>query len=413
VAAAVSALAWNGAGQAANPPTTKSTPSVSGPPRLFLADGRDLAQVKALFKAGDRTVVADVKQLRALANKAMTRGPYSVVHSKPRKPADAGAHDYVSLSIYVWPDPSKKDGLPYKIIDGKKNKKEASLYDEPLLVDMSTTVELLALAYYLTDEEPFAQRSARLLRAWFLDPATRMNPNMKFDGFVPGKNKGAGTGLIDARNLNRVIDAVGLLQHSRAWTRADQKGIETWYRQFLNWLLTSKLGKEMANTPNNQGTWYDVDAVTMALFIGDKTKARAILTRARSRRIAAQIAPDGSQPKELARKDAFNYSLFNLEPLFDLATLGEHAGVDLWRYHTQDGRSIRKALDFLVPYATQKKKWPYSQLSPIPYSDMAVLLRRAGRAYRDRKYEQAIGQLPGGTTDLGLVDRLLYPTSGK
>jgi hypothetical protein len=371
-----------------------------------------LAHVKGLFKSGDRTVVADVKQLRAQADKALTRGPYSVVHAKPRKPADAGPHDYVSLSIYAWPDPSKKNGLPYRIIDGKKNKKEASLYDEPLLVEMSDNVQLLALAYYLTDEERYAQHAARLVRAWFLDPATRMNPNMNFDGFVPG-TKGAGTGLIDARNLNRVIDAVGMLEHSKSWTRTDHKGMETWYRQFLSWLLTSKLGKEMASKPNNQATWYDVDAVTLALFTGDRAKARAILTRAKKGRIAAQIAPDGSQPKELARKDAFNYSLFNLQPLFDLATLGDHAGVDLWRYHTPDGRSIRKAVDFLVPYATGKKKWPYSQLSPISYADMASLLRRAARAFRDPKYEQAIGQLPGGTRDLRLVDRLLYPLGGK
>src|SRR5262249_9194382 len=117
--------------------------------------------------------------------------------------------------------------------------------------------------------------------------------------------------------------------------------------------------------------------------------------------------------KELTRKDSFNYSLFNLEPLFHLATLGERTGVDLWRYHTKDGRGIRKALDFLVPYATQKKKWTHPQQAPIPYSEMAALLRRAARAYHDRKYEQAIGQLPGGTRNLRLVDRLLYPLSGK
>src|SRR5262249_56318042 len=120
-----------------------------------------------------------------------------------------------------------------------------------------------------------------------------------------------------------------------------------------------------------------------------------------------------SQPKELTRKDTFNYCLFNLEPLFHLATLGERAGVDLWRYHTQDGRDIRKALDFMVPAATHKEKWTYPQQSPIPYPEMAALLRRAARAYRHRKYEQAVGQLPGGTKNLRLVDRLLYPLNGK
>jgi hypothetical protein len=130
--------------------------------------------------------VAKVDKLLALAKNALRSGPYTVVLHRPRQPRGSTAHDYVSLSIYSWPNPKTKDGLPYVLIDGKQNKKEAARYDADRLVSMSRDVQTLALACYLTDDESYAKHAAELLQAWFLDPASRMNPNMKFSGFQPG-----------------------------------------------------------------------------------------------------------------------------------------------------------------------------------------------------------------------------------
>lgn len=52
----------------------------------------------------------------------------------------------------------------------------------------------------------------------------------------------------------------------------------------------------------------------------------------------------------------------NLQALFTLAALGQRVNVDLWRYETEDGRSLRKALDFLADYADPEKAWPYQDL---------------------------------------------------
>jgi hypothetical protein len=385
----------------------RSKGPVEPPPRVFLFDGRDLSNVKKLAKTGDRKVVAEVKKLRALADKALKVAPVSVVHAKPLPAPSGDAHDYVSLSIYSWPDRTKRKGLPYVTRDGVRNP-DAKKYDADLLVRMASNVQTLALAYYLTDDQRYALHAARLLRVWFLDPASRMNPNMNYAGFVPGRDKGKGKGMTDARNLNLVVDAVGMLERSRSWTKSDQSGMESWYRRFLHWLLTSELGRKEANTRNNHATWYDVDVVTMALFTGQKATARGVLEKVKARRIATQIKPDGSQPLELARTKSFDYSVFNLEALFNLATLGDHAGVDLWHYPARDGRGIRKALDFLVPYTTGEKKWTHPQKDKIRYQLMVPFLRRAAKAYRDRKYEQIIGRVPDGRKALLLTD-LLYP----
>jgi hypothetical protein len=119
---------------------------------------------------------------------------------------------------------------------------------------MSGDVRTLALAYSFTEEEKYAAKAAEMLRVWFLKESQRMNPNMKYSGFQPGRSHDKGNGLIDARYLTRVIDAVGLLGNSKSWTRADQKGITGWYGKFLNWLLTSELGKQEANAKNNHQT---------------------------------------------------------------------------------------------------------------------------------------------------------------
>src|SRR5262249_4060033 len=190
----------------------------------------------------------------------------------------------------------------------------------------------------------------------------------------------------------------------------DQKGLKEWFAAYLKWLRTSKGGKEEAATANNHGSWYDVQAATFALFVGEEPGAvKKFLEESLAKRVARQIEPDGRQPLELKRTKAFDYSLVNLRALFALATLGDRVGVDLWRFETKDGRGIRKALDWLIPFATGEKKWPYPQITRLRGGSLAPLLRRAAVAYREERYEKQIEKLPG-RGDLGTAG-LLYPNS--
>ena len=45
---------------------------------------------------------------------------------------------------------------------------------------------LLALAEAATGDERFAKKASALLRVWFVDETTRMNPNMLFAQYIPG-----------------------------------------------------------------------------------------------------------------------------------------------------------------------------------------------------------------------------------
>jgi hypothetical protein len=284
--------------------------------------------------------------------------------------------------------------LPYIRRDGERNPEINKITDHASLDDLENSVETLALAYYLKRDEAYAARAAQLLRAFFLDPATRMNPNLQYAQFIPGVNTGRGIGLIETRGLTRVVDAIGLLAGSKALTEADQHGLQTWFDKFLQWMLESKNGREESAAKNNHGTYYDVQVVSFALFLGKNDLARRVLEEARQKRIAVQIEPDGRQPLELVRTKAWGYSNGNLDGLMLLATLGQRANVDLWNFQTQDGRSIRKALDFLVPVALGERKWEYQELGGVKPESLFPLMRRAAAVYHDKQYLSMLARVP-------------------
>ncbi len=318
----------------------------------------------------------------------MYEGPFSVL-DKSRVAPSADKHDYMSQAPYFWPNPKTPDHLPYIRRDGERNAEINKITDHSEMDRVARDSRLLAIAYFLTRDEKYAERAALLLRAWFLNPETRMNPNLNFAQAVLGVNDGRGIGIIESRGLTSVVDAIGLLQASQSWTTTDQNGIERWFRDFLDWLETSKNGRDESNATNNHGTFYDVQIADFALFTGQRDLATRTLDEAKKKRIAAQIEPNGRQPKETDRTKGLSYSVMNLEGMFELAQLGDRTGVDLWSFETKDGRGIRKALDWLVPYIAGENKWTYEQIEPYQPADFVRILLWAVPKYGARYLEVA------------------------
>ena len=362
-------------------------------PKVFLLDGSQLIQTRQRVRGGDKDLAPAVAELVQQADRALAAGPFSVIN-KDATPPSGDKRDYMSLAPYWWPDPATPDGLPYIRRDGERNPEIHSLRNRLDLGEMVDAVETLALAYYFTADEKYASRAAVLIRHWFLDPATGMIPNLQYAQAIRGRNEGRGEGLIETRTLTRIVDSIGLLAGSRAWSAEDQQESEEWFKKFLNWMLKSALGQDEASAENNHGTFYDVQAACYALFVGKRDVARKILQMAGNRRIAVQIAPDGSQPLELDRTKAWSYSVGNLAGLMALARLGEHVDLDLWRYETEDGRSIRKALDFLAPFGTGDRAWPHQQINGWSPDIFYPMLRLAAAKYPNGPYGVMVAKLP-------------------
>jgi hypothetical protein len=307
---------------------------------------------------------ASYKALKDEADKILTAEPLSVM-IKDRIPASGNKHDYMSLARYYWPDKTKPDGLPYISVDGVSNP-ELDKLDRNKLGTTAQRVITLALAWYFSDDEQYARKAAELLRVWFINKDTKMNPNLEYAQVAMGhnNNKGRGFGLIDGYSFVEMLDAVALLEHSKSLTTKDVKQLKQWFGDFTEWMLTSEQGIEEGNATNNHGVAYDAQIIAYSLFCGDKERAAKLIESIPEKRIFKQVEPDGRMPRELRRTLGFHYSQYNLTHFIDIMLMAKKIGRHIDNAESSDGRNFYKAMDFLASYMGKEvEQWPYKQIS--------------------------------------------------
>lgn len=276
----------------------------------------------------------------------------------PRSPA--GPHDYYSEGDYWWPDPANPGGA-YIRRDGRSNPDKFDGHRDALIA-FGRTVPTLAAGWELTRDARFAAAAMRHLSAWFVDPATRMNPNLDHAQAIIGVNKGRAIGVIDTLQIVEVARAITLFARRGApGYAAIHEGVEQWFGDYLEWLTTSPFGIEERDQANNHGTCWLLQAAAFAALLGRKDVLDGACVRLTTVIIPTQIEPDGRQPLELARTKPYAYSLFNLDVLTTSAWLLSEREGELIRWATSDGRSIAGAVAFMAPYVADKTKWPFQQ----------------------------------------------------
>lgn len=345
------------AAQASEP---AALPAVYARPVQPLVENR----VRLAANPGDPRLAPALVALRVEADAMLVTPPASVTDNT-LLPSSGDNHDYFSTGPYWWPDPEKPDGLPWIRRDGKTNPACRDGSDHAAFKRTCQSVLTLATAYYFTGHEPYAAHAALLARVWFLGQATRMNPNLNHAQAVPGRSQGRDVGVIEGVVLLDLTDGLALIDAvgSPAWTSDDRAAMRTWISAYLDWLLTSANGIGAGKLPNNLGTWYDAQVVQLALVLGKTDLARRTLSTAREKRLPAQILPDGRQPRELERAAPLGYSSFNLRGLLTLAQqasfLDPALGADWWE-RAERGEAVprlRKALEFVSPYASSQIRW--------------------------------------------------------
>jgi hypothetical protein len=347
-----------------------------------------MQEVKRKLESEDQTYRSALEALMKDADAALDAGVYSVTFKKMIPPSGS-KHDYMSMGPYWWPDPEKADGLPYIRRDGEVNPERDEL-DSQQKSKMINSVRALSLAWFFTDKPDYAQKAAELLRVWFLDEATRMNPHLEYAQAIPGITPGRFIGVIDAAAFAQLVDAIALLEPSGALSDNEKAGIQTWFEKYFRWLTESEHGKNEDAYKNNHSVAYDVQAAAIAFFIGDLEFAARKARELPRRRIDSMIEGDGSQPEELIRTKAFSYSVGNLRNFYNVGEIGMKAGVNIFGYKNQKGGSLRTALDYLIQFIGKESDWPYEQIADWDKTEngLGLLVRRAAWIYEDSSYQK-------------------------
>lgn len=331
------------------------------------------------------------------ANAALDQAPLTITASSSPRSA-GGRHDFFSEGDYWWPDP-KNPGGPYIQRDGMTNPDNFVAHRQALM-RLSVQVPALVAAWTLTGDDRYATHAVRHLRAWFVDEPTRMAPHLRYAQAIQGRFTGRGIGIIDTIHLVEVARAIEHLRRWRGFAVDDDRAITAWFSSYLAWMTTHQYGIDEREAKNNHGTCWVMQVAAFARLTGRDDLLAYARDRFTSVLLPTQLAADGSFPLELRRTKPYGYSLFNLDALAVSAALLSTPEANLWTFELPDGRGLKAAFAYMIPFIRDKKTWPlppdvmYAEAWPMRH--VSVLL--GGRAYRRDDYLDIWRRLPADSS---------------
>jgi hypothetical protein len=356
-----------------------------------------------LYLAASLTLCAQQFDVAAFDRARVLKAADSFLNDKPvtvtasHSPRSAGGlHDFFSEGDYWWPDPKNPDGA-YIQRDGMTNP-DNFVGHRTALMRLSVEVPALAAAWKITHNRRYAGQAALHLRAWFVDGATRMNPNLEYAQAIHGRFTGRGTGVIDTIHLVEVARAIEVL--SPVLAKRDLDAIRKWFADYTAWMMTHPYGIAERDATNNHGTCWVMQVAAFAHLTGDQETLAYANNRFKAVLLPNQEAADGSFPQEMKRTKPYGYSLFNLEAFSTIAQILSTGTDNLWTFELADGRGLRKAVAFMAPFIRDKSKWPlkpdvmYDHEWPMRQSSLLF----AGLAFNDTAYIDLWKTLPADST---------------
>ena len=338
-----------------------SVASASMAANFVQLDEQQIAKVKLSLKDGtaSASTLDAYKSLLKRADLYLAIENYSVTDKTILAPTN-DPHDYLSISRYWWPDESKTDGLPWIRRDGETNPDtQTDKVDRNRIGNMTTAVKELSYAYYFSGDVKYAEKGVSMIKTWFLNPETLMNPHLEFAQSVPGIDKRRRSGILDGRLIPLyILDSIEIFSNSEYWTEEDQTQINAWLNDYLTWITTSKVGKSGAQQTNNHGSWYRFQVIALAWYLGKSDVLNHQLEIAKVG-MAKQLDDHGAQSHELKRTRSYFYSCFNLNALTRTAIIAEKAGNSMWDYPSKENSKLVQAVEYLIPAANGEQEWPH------------------------------------------------------
>jgi hypothetical protein len=325
------------------------------------------------------------KQILENAEKALRQRPITITSNRCERSA-GGIHDFYSEGDYWWQNPEDPNG-PYIQRDGMSNPNNFVAHRKSM-VRFSQIIGTLASAYKITKQEKYVKAANKHLHAWFIDSTTLMNPHLLYAQAIKGRATGRGIGIIDMIQMMEVAQGVMVMQESIFFNKTDLVSIKNWFAQYLNWVTTHPYGIDEREAKNNHGTCWVMQVAVFAKLTNNQLLLNYCGERFKQVLLPLQMAQDGSFPLELKRTKPYAYSLFNLDAMATIAHVLSDNNENLWKFTLPDGRNLKKAIDFMLPYIDNKAKWQFNKdvmySEAFPVAQPSLLF--AYQAFGDEEY---------------------------
>lgn len=190
----------------------------------------------------------------------------------------------------------------------------------------------LAIVYKLTNDEKFLQKAIIFLKAWAAINQPQGNP-------------------INDSKLDEVFAAYDMLRMEI--TTSDRNIIDSWLQTTAS-MEISKAKKGKSTTINNWQS-HRLKVVGEVGFILNDSVFKNYAVEGLKNQVAINLNADGSS-WDFKERDALHYHAYDLEPMLVLAIIIKRAtNNDLFNYQSASGSSIKKSVDWFVPFITGQK----------------------------------------------------------
>ena len=193
------------------------------------------------------------------------------------------------------------------------------------LID-ATRAENLSWVYLVTGKMEYADKAREIILAWSRKHIPLGNP-------------------ISEKELIPMITAYGLLINH---FNADEKSmVDDWLRNMAG----LQMQREQKNNWQAKRLWL----IGYIGFILEELEYTRFMTEGYKRYVDQAFYSDGKS-NDFIHRDAFHYHCSGLWPLIELAVASDRNGIDLAGYESQEGGSLKKSIDFMVPYTNGEKQ---------------------------------------------------------
>ena len=266
--------------------------------------------------------------------------------------------------------------------------------DAVALQNVSATVAALAAGFLLTRDDAYAQRAVAHVQAWFVTPATRLNPTFDQAGCAIGTSTGTPAGVIDLVPLAEVARALSFF--SDALTPADLATIQTWFTNTQHWLNDNRQAYIARESKDHRASAHLLISSAVARFLRDETVLEDCRKRFRVHTLRNQVRSDGVFPQEVASPNPYRNTLFNFDLLGGACQLLSSQFDLLWDHELIDGVGMRIVAAYLYPVIAHPERWGFpadaQHFRDLPGRRPALLF--SGRAYSRPEYVELWRSLP-------------------
>ena len=328
---------------------------------------------------------AEIYRLDRKLQNCLSSGPITIT-AFPSERSTGGLHDFYSDGDDWWPESNEPDLASSANGDPEENVNFVS--HREALIRFSNIVATLTSAYLISGNNQYTDKAAQHLKAWFVDPATRMNPSLRYARTIGGSDND-GIHIMDTIHLTEIARSVKVLSAYKSLKISDERAIREWFGDYLTWLTTHPFGTQARDADDDTTALaWAIQVAAIADLLNNQDQLAQIRNNFKRRFVGKMMAFDGSlQARPYGRQ------LFVLDSMATVAQIASVEDDDLWRYQAEDGRGMARAVEHMLPYLS-KKTLSKNTLSSLPQSAASedeLPVRRsslafAALAYTDRSY---------------------------